>query len=153
MTGPKKAKTVLVVDDTIRILEITRYFLEQEGYAVVTTPDPVKGLEIARLGGIDVVILDIMMPGMNGYQVAEALQGDEKTRTIPIIMLTAKAVIEHTPKTFFYGMYGVMSKPFQRATLIRKVNEILELTAMQKEAEQKEQAEPLDPDNTPTTKL
>ena len=120
--------TILVIDDTLRILEITKYFLEQEGYKVITTPDPLKGLEIARAGGIDLIVLDIMMPVMNGYQVAKELQRDENTSTIPIIMLTAKAVIEHTHKTFFYGLYGYLAKPFERRVLVRKVNSILRLT-------------------------
>jgi DNA-binding response OmpR family regulator len=127
-------KTILVIDDTIRILNIIRFFLEAEGFSVRTCSDPMEGIKAATEGDVDLIILDIMMPRMNGYQVFEVLRKEEKTAAVPVIMLTAHAVIENTKPTFFYGLYGVLAKPFTRAQLIEKVREILALTAEGKKA-------------------
>lgn len=132
-------KTILIIDDAIHILDITKHFLVQEGYEVKTASDPQEGIKIAQSGGIDMIILDIMMPVMNGYQVFEVLKKDPRTQLIPVIMLTARAVIENTPRPFFFGLYGVLSKPFQRWRLVQMVRDILDLTVQGvKEGEVKE---------------
>lgn len=125
----KHQKTILVVDDTVKILNIIKFFLEEEGYAVKTTTSPEQGIEMAKRGGVDVMILDVMMPGLNGYQVYEIMKQDPKTASVPVIMLTARAVIENTPRPFFYGVYGVLAKPFQRWKLVQMVKDVIELTA------------------------
>lgn len=120
--------TILAIDDTKRVLEIIKYFLEQEGYAVKASADPVEGIRIAQEGGIDLILLDIMMPGMDGYAVYDNLKKDARTRDIPVIMLTAKAIIMHTPKDFFYGLYGFLAKPFSRAQLVKTVHDVFKMT-------------------------
>ncbi|NUN50406.1 MAG: response regulator [Candidatus Brocadiae bacterium] len=134
-----KRQTVLVVDDTVKILNIIKFFLEEEGFTVKITTQPEQGIEMARRGGIDAIILDVMMPGLNGYQVYEILKQDPKTASTPVIMLTARAVIENTPRPFFYGVYGVLAKPFQRWKLVQMVKDVLEVTGKgvtQKEVEE-----------------
>src|SRR4030067_969240 len=121
-------KVVLAIDDTVRILDIIKFFLEHEGYLVKTSTSPFEGIAIAKQGGIDLIILDIMMPGMDGYKACEILKGDEKTREIPVIMLTAKAIIMNTPKDFFYGLYGFLSKPFSKKDLLSMVGNIICMT-------------------------
>ena len=120
--------TILAIDDTKRVLEIIKYFLEQEGHAVKTASDPVEGLRIAQEGGVDLILLDIMMPGMDGYAVYDTLKKDARTRDVPVIMLTAKAIILHTPKDFFYGLYGFLAKPFSRQQLVKTVNDVFKMT-------------------------
>ncbi|MCE9582279.1 MAG: response regulator [Planctomycetes bacterium] len=122
-------KTILVVDDTVKILNIIKFFLEEEGYTVKTTTQPEMGIEMAKRGGVDVMILDVMMPGLNGYQVYEIMKQDPKTASVPVILLTARAVIENTPRPFFYGVYGVLAKPFQRWKLVQMVKDVIELTS------------------------
>jgi DNA-binding response OmpR family regulator len=122
------AYTILAVDDTKKVLDIVKYFLEQEGFIVKTAQDPFEGIKIAQEGGIDLVILDIMMPGMDGYQVYEVLKNDPRTRETPVIMLTARAIIMHTPRDFFYGLYGFLSKPFTKQQLVGTVRDVLSLT-------------------------
>jgi CheY-like chemotaxis protein len=120
--------TILAIDDTKRILDIVKYFLEREGYAVKMATDPKEGIAIAQQGGVDLILLDIMMPGMDGYTVCDTLKKDAKTRDIPVIMLTAEAIVHHTPKDFFYGLYGYLSKPFSRDQLLKVVGDTLKLT-------------------------
>ncbi|HEX7898735.1 MAG TPA: response regulator [Planctomycetota bacterium] len=122
------ASTILAIDDSTKILDIIKYFLEQEGYVVKTCADPVKGIELAEQGGVDLILLDIMMPGMDGYTVYDRLKKGGKTGDVPVIMLTAKAIILHTPKDFFYGLYGFLAKPFSKQQLLKVVSEALRVT-------------------------
>ena len=69
------------------------------------------------------------MPKMDGYQVCDVLKQDERTREIPVVMLTAKAVVMSTPKSFFYGLYGFLTKPFTKRQLLDKVEEVLGITS------------------------
>lgn len=121
-------QTILVIDDSERITAIIRHFLEQAGYVVKVTNQPEEGISLAQDGGIDLVILDIMMPRLSGYEVYDLLRKDERTQALPVIMLTAQAVIEATPRTFFFGLYGVLSKPFKKDKLLQTVKKILTLT-------------------------
>ncbi len=125
--------TILVVDDTKKIRDIVRYFLEQEGYKVKSAGDPFEGIKVAQGGGVDLVLLDIMMPGMDGYAVYDTMKNDARTAEIPVIMLTAKAIIMHTPKDFFYGLYGFLAKPFSKQQLIKMVSDILRITKSKEE--------------------
>src|SRR3982751_1591760 len=87
MSGP----TVLVVDDDPVIVKLLQVNFEMEGYHVITAGDGEEGLRRAREDRPDVMLLDVMMPKMNGLQVAELLKADATTRPIPIILLSAKA--------------------------------------------------------------
>lgn len=129
------AYTVLAIDDTKKILDVIRYFLEQEGYNVKTASDPLEGIKLAQEGGVDLVLLDIMMPGMDGYTVCDTLKKDSRTRDIPVVMLTAKAIILHTPKDFFFGLYGFLAKPFSKQQLLKIVRDTLNITMGRKDAE------------------
>ncbi|MBI2930909.1 MAG: response regulator [Planctomycetes bacterium] len=122
------AHTILAIDDTKRILDIIKYFLENEGYEVRAATDGESGMKLALQGGVDLVLLDIMMPGMDGYAVCERLKKDARTRDLPVIMLTAKAIIMHTPKDFFYGLYGFLAKPFSKEQLLKVVQDTLRIT-------------------------
>ena len=126
-------QTVLAIDDTQKVLDIIQQYLEDDGYRVLTCKDPLEGIEVAKKSSVDLLLLDIMMPGMDGYTVYDRLKSDPKTRDIPVIMLTAKAVIMHTPKDFFYGLYGFIAKPFSKGQLLRIVNDILRMTRVQGE--------------------
>lgn len=122
------AYTVLAIDDTKRILDIVKYFLENEGYKVKVASDGESGFQIAMEGGVDLILLDIMMPGVDGYAICEKLKKEPRTKDIPIVMLTAKAIIMHTPRDFFYGLYGFLAKPFSREQLIKIVEDTLKIT-------------------------
>src|SRR5580704_5886391 len=83
--------TVLVVDDDPVIVKLLQVNFEMEGYTVISAIDGKEGLARAREDAPDIIILDVMMPGLNGIDVARALKADPKTGDIPIILLSAKA--------------------------------------------------------------
>ena len=122
------AITVLAIDDTKSVVDVIRLFLEGSGFNVKGVTDPVEGLAIAQAGGIDLILLDIIMPGMDGYQVWDLLKADDRTKEIPVIMLTAQAILTHTPKDFLYGLYGYVAKPFSRDELIAVISNAMRLT-------------------------
>lgn len=123
-----KTPTILAIDDSKKTLVSIRYFLKNQGYHVRTAIDPARGLRLAQEGGIDLILLDIIMPKMDGYEVGDALKQDSRTRDIPVIMLTSRVVIWNTPKRFLYGLYGFLAKPFSRWDLRKVVSEALRLT-------------------------
>ena len=82
--------TALVVDDEEDILELVRYNLKSEGYHVLCAETGEKALKVVNSENIDIIVLDLMLPGINGLEVAGHLKKNTKTKTIPIIMLTAK---------------------------------------------------------------
>lgn len=135
-------KTILAIDDSKKILDIIKYFLEQEGYSVKAVQDPQEGLKVAREGGVDLILLDIMMPGMDGYTVFDRLKKDPATQEIPVVMLTAKAIILHTPKDFFFGLYGFLAKPFSKQQLLKVVGEALRVTREAQDQEGLTEEEP-----------
>lgn len=120
--------TVLAIDDTKSVVDVIRLFLEGSGFTVKGVTDPNEGIALAQAGGIDLILLDIIMPEMDGYQVWDLLKADERTKEIPIIMLTAQAILTHTPKDFLYGLYGYVAKPFSRDELIVVIGNALRLT-------------------------
>jgi CheY-like chemotaxis protein len=122
------AITVLAIDDTKSVVDVIRLFLEGSGFAVKGVTDPNEGIAIAQAGGIDLILLDIIMPEMDGYQVWDLLKADDRTKEIPVIMLTAQAILTHTPKDFLYGLYGYVAKPFSRDELISVIANAMRLT-------------------------
>src|SRR5260221_2935584 len=92
MTGGSEYKTprILVVDDQSDIRMMCRVNLALEGYDVVEAPDGESGLLAVRAAMPDIVLLDVMMPGIDGWEVLETLKADAKTRDVPIVMLTAR---------------------------------------------------------------
>ena len=115
---------VLVVDDEAPIRLLCRVNLEAEGMDVVEAPDGPSGLDLARAEHPDAVLLDVMMPGLDGWTVAERLLADEDTREIPIVFLTARADLRDRARGMDLGGLGYVTKPFnpvELASLVRDV--------------------------------
>jgi DNA-binding response OmpR family regulator len=113
---------VLVIDDEAPIRLLCRVNLEAEGMTVLEAADGVTGLDLARNEVPDVVLLDVMMPGLDGWRVAEALHEDERTTRIPIIFLTARAEFRDRAHGLDIGGVDYVTKPFnplELATLVR----------------------------------
>jgi two-component system response regulator CpxR len=133
-----ETRKLLAIDDDDKILRIVSTILRREGYEVETNTDPEKGLEQALAGSFDLLILDVMMPRMDGYELFEKLRQDDRTRNLPVLLLTAKGrfdVIHDKSRYFMYGLYGFLSKPFYGRELAHKVNEILGLARREGQSE------------------
>jgi DNA-binding response OmpR family regulator len=117
--------TVLVVDDEAPIRLLCRVNLEAEGMTVLEAADGDKGLELARAERPDVILLDVMMPGRSGWEVAEELLADESTSVIPIIFLTARAEIRDRAKGIDLGGVDYVTKPFNPVELAPLVEDLV----------------------------
>jgi DNA-binding response OmpR family regulator len=118
--------TVLVVDDEAPIRLLCRVNLEAEGMTVLEASDGDSGLATARAENPDVVLLDVMMPGRNGWEVAEELLADEATSGIPIIFLTARAEVKDRAKGIDLGGVDYVTKPFNPVELAPLVRALLD---------------------------
>jgi two-component system alkaline phosphatase synthesis response regulator PhoP len=125
--------TVLVIDDERDLIELVRYNLDKEGYDVVAASDGTSGLEIATKHKPDLVVLDLMMPGMDGLEVCRRMRGDERTRRIPVIMLTAKAAEADRIVGLEMGADDYVTKPFSPRELVARVKAVLRRTSEQQE--------------------
>jgi two-component system, OmpR family, alkaline phosphatase synthesis response regulator PhoP len=115
---------VLVIDDEAPIRLLCRVNLEAEGMTVVEAPDGASGLDVARAEVPDVVLLDVMMPGLDGWNVAQRLLDDPATRHIPIVFLTARADVYDRSRGLDLGGLDYITKPFnpvELASLVRTV--------------------------------
>jgi DNA-binding response OmpR family regulator len=117
--------TVLVVDDDPVILKLLEVNFEMEGFSVVRASDGAEGLERAREVHPDIVVLDVMMPRMTGYEVAKALREDAGTADIPIIFVTARAQSSDVERGMELGVDDYVTKPFDPLDLIARVNALL----------------------------
>jgi DNA-binding response OmpR family regulator len=122
---PPTATRVLVIDDEAPIRLLCRVNLEAEGMDVLEAPDGETGLERARSELPDVVLLDVMMPGLDGWRVAEQLLDDQRTTGIPIIFLTARAELRDRARGIDLGGVDYITKPFNPIELAPIVRELL----------------------------
>jgi DNA-binding response OmpR family regulator len=116
---------VLVIDDEAPIRLLCRVNLEAEGMEVLEAPDGPKGLEQARAAEPDVILLDVMMPGLDGWQVAEQLLEDDRTSSIPIVFLTARAEFRDRARGLDLGGIDYVTKPFNPLELAPLVEDML----------------------------
>jgi DNA-binding response OmpR family regulator len=121
-------KTILVVDDEPGIVEIVRVNLEIEDYRVITAYDGVEGLDAVRTERPDLVILDVMMPRMSGWEVLRHIEADLATAGLPVIMLTVKASDVDVVRGLEQGAVEYITKPFSPMDLAQRVRFVLEQT-------------------------
>jgi DNA-binding response OmpR family regulator len=125
MDGAARTR-VLVVDDEAPIRLLCRVNLEAENIEVLEAADGVSGVETARAERPAVILLDVMMPGMDGWQVAENLMEDESTSQIPLIFLTARAELRDRAKGLELGGIDYITKPFNPVELASGVERLLD---------------------------
>lgn len=116
---------ILVVDDEIYIVHILDFSLGMEGYEVVTALDGEQAVEKARTEKPDLIVLDIMMPKLDGYETCKILKGDADTREIPVILLSAKGRNVDQKIGFEVGADDYITKPFSPRKLVERINAIL----------------------------
>jgi len=126
-------QTILIVDDNIDTVELLRKRLRAEGYSTIEAYDGEEALKKVYENMPDLIVLDVMMPGMDGYEVCQKLKTDERTRFIPIIMLTAKTDVEGKVKGLDIGADDYVPKPFDYRELSARIRSLL----MRKETSKK----------------
>ena len=122
----KRKKVLLVVDDSPTATLWHRLLLEDEGYEVLTAVDGVEGVRVAQAHVPELVLLDVIMPRMNGFDACRALRDDERTRDIPVLMLTTRSEMQHVMKGFESGCNEYLTKPVDRTELLTKVRSYLD---------------------------
>jgi DNA-binding response OmpR family regulator len=120
---------VLIVDDEIDSLKLIGLLLESKGYQIVAAQNGERAIEKALQEPPDLVILDVMMPGMSGYEVCRRLRTNPQTATIPILMFTAKTQVMDKVIGFEAGADEYLTKPIQPAELLDRVEMLLTSTA------------------------
>lgn len=112
---------ILVVEDNADLAFGLRNNLEIEGYVIEVAEDGTKGLVRARASEPDLIILDLMMPEMSGWEIAERLREDEKTKGIPLVFLSARTQDEDRRRGEELGVAGYVTKPFDPAELVSTI--------------------------------
>jgi DNA-binding response OmpR family regulator len=120
------ATRVLVIDDEAPIRLLCRVNLEAENMEVIEAADGPSGLEKARAERPDVILLDVMMPGLDGWRVAEELLDDDRTENIPIVFLTARAELRDRARGIDLGGVDYVTKPFNPIELAPLVRDLLD---------------------------
>lgn len=123
-----KVKRILVIDDLPENVYMLQDRLEHEGYEVLTAYDGNGGIEKAREELPDLILLDVMMPDINGFEVCKTLVNDEQTSNIPIILVTAKTDAEDTKEGLDAGAFDYIKKPFNKIELLARVRSALKLS-------------------------
>ncbi|MFC1697544.1 PleD family two-component system response regulator [Nanoarchaeota archaeon] len=116
-------KKVLVVDDEPHILKLVEYTLSKSGFEVITGFVGQEALKRAESDQPDLILLDVMMPNMDGFETAKILKENQETKHIPIVFLSAKTRFEDEWKGFESGAVDYIKKPFEPQHLVEKVNE------------------------------
>lgn len=126
-----RGKRVLVVDDDPRILDSVTRMLEEEGALVQATDAPASVVGAAKDAPPDIILLDVRMPEMSGYEVAERLREDPATRSIPVVLMTAKAITFQMPVALLKELAGVVNKPFSKLQLVEGLRSALKKRSQQ----------------------
>lgn len=118
-------RKVLVADDEPNIVISLEYLLRREGYEVVVARDGQEALEVIDRERPDLVLLDVMMPRKTGFEVCQAVRGDDRLQSVKILMLTAKGRDTDVAKGMALGADAYMTKPFATKELVQKVADLL----------------------------
>jgi len=125
----KKQPAILIVDDEARNIELLKAFLEPYDYKLLTASNGDDALKAVGRNNIDLILLDVMMPGRDGFAVTEQLKADEKTRIIPVILVTALSDKKDRVKGIEAGCDDFISKPVDQSELLARVRSLLKVKA------------------------
>ena len=126
--------TILVIDDEPDLVELVEFNLKKDGYEVIVAKNGQSGLEIAQKHVPDLIVLDLMMPGIDGLEVCRQLRGDPRTKQIPMIMLTAKSAEADRIVGLELGADDYVTKPFSPRELVARVRALLRRATTTQEA-------------------
>jgi phosphate regulon transcriptional regulator PhoB len=129
-------RSILVVDDEPDIVELVSYNLKKEGFHVISASDGEEALRKIRKGAFTLIILDLMLPGIQGIEVCRMIRADPKTESVPVIMLTAKGEEADRVRGLDTGADDYITKPFSPRELLSRVKAVLRRSSGRKEPEQ-----------------
>ena len=118
-------KKILVVEDDPSASRLVEYALEQEGYQVITASDGLEGLTKAQNEHPDLIVLDVMLPGLDGYDICQQLRQKSETAELPILMLSAKARQEDKATGLKIGADDYLTKPADPSVIVAKIRALL----------------------------
>lgn len=124
---PSGPMTILAVDDEPNARKLLKLLLEREGYRVITAANGEEALILAKVEQPHVVLLDVMMPKMNGYEALRRLREDQDTAAIPAIMVTAKGTEHDIAQSFRLGAVFHIEKPYETKDLLQKIHVAVQL--------------------------
>ncbi len=122
----ENSKKILIVDDDKDFLKALKIVLEDKGYSIVTATDGAQALELARTESPNLILLDIMLPGMNGFKVCRFLKFDENYKDIPIIIISAKSDQEDKRLGKQMGAELYITKPFENGELLQAIKQLIQ---------------------------
>ncbi|MBV7537372.1 Hpt domain-containing protein [Duganella sp. sic0402] len=122
---PAQGHTIMVVDDSMTVRRVTQRLLEREGYQVLLAKDGVDALEQLKDTLPDLMLVDIEMPRMDGFDLTRNVRSGERTRDIPIIMITSRSADKHRNVALELGVHAYFGKPFQEPVLLETISELL----------------------------
>ena len=128
---------ILAVDDNKQNLELLTRALSAAKYEVITAGDGPTALQLIDSGAVDLVLLDVMMPGMSGYEVCEKIRANDATRLLPVVMLTALHDVSHRIQGIAAGADDFLTKPFNREELLTRVKSLLRIKTLYDDIETK----------------
>ena len=120
----------LVVDDSITVRRVTQRLLERNGMRVLTAQDGLEALSVMEEQVPDVILLDIEMPRMDGYEVAEHVRADARLKDVPIIMITSRVGEKHRARAIEIGVDEYLGKPYQESQLLEAIEPLVERNAV-----------------------
>ena len=129
------AATVMIVDDNLQNLELLQAYVEDLGCAVVAVDDGVRALDAVAARQPDIILLDVMMPRMSGFQVCERLKGAPETRDIPIVMVTALNEVGDVERAVEAGADDFLTKPVNKLELLTRVRSLLRVRMLKRQLE------------------
>lgn len=118
-------KNILLIEDNEQNRYLVTFLLTNHGYAVTEAPDGPQGIERAAEGGYDLILLDIQLPEMDGYAVAEALRNNPVTAGVPIVAVTSYAMVGDREKALASGCNGYIEKPINPETFVSQIEHYL----------------------------
>ena len=127
MEGKENKSLIQIVDDDLKNLQVAGRNLEKKGYRVSLSQNGQEAIKIAELIKPDLILLDIMMPGMDGFEVCKILKGNTELQQIPIIFITLKNDTSDIVKCFKVGGVDFISKPFNELEFLARVENHLEI--------------------------
>jgi DNA-binding response OmpR family regulator len=122
---------ILVIDDDYSIRRLIKFTLEKDHYKVFTAEDALEGISKLSSEKIDLIILDIIMPDIDGYEALKVIKSSDRLKDIPVMMLTARNEIDDMMKGFELGADEYLAKPFELSELLARIRNLLRIKELQ----------------------